>query len=376
MMNVETLFEYILYFEEKIIESGFKRDLQDFIQSLPNNQNNIVALRDIAEKVYSYLKDIYTSDLPDKLNILLPAGSVQPFTSQNYLEEIENLLNDTTIQLPQFFQKLNSILTSLNNAIQQNINELQKLKAIFTPYIKKDIDELTTENKAILALIFKHHGTITSLKHFSTTLRLWNRNLLLYHQIITSKSPEDIRIIEVQNSSIDLIINLDVNVAINLVDVFEIGLKAYLAYLTYKTMISKIVESYFGNEKLIKGEEEREKELLNNIELAVENKMYEQHKEAAKSDNSLQKNIDKIINEVKKLIVSHIINGNDLKLLALPRIDEEEDEDKEQENVMEKRKELERLKAEIKERVNQLPKEELRAIEDKYSSPELDDNNE
>ena len=81
-----------------------------------------------------------------------------------------------------------------------------------------------------------------------------------------------------------------------------------------------------------------------------------------------------MINEVTKLIVSHIVNGNDMKLLALPQSDEAGDEEEEWEGVLEKKNELERLKAEIKEKVIQLPKEELLAIEDKYSSPEFDEN--
>jgi len=50
-MNINTLNDIIVQFETEIVNSGFKRYLQDYVNSLPNNQNNIVSLREIANKV-------------------------------------------------------------------------------------------------------------------------------------------------------------------------------------------------------------------------------------------------------------------------------------------------------------------------------------
>ena len=64
-MNINTLKDYIDQFNAEIVESGFKRDLQDYVNSLPNNQNNIVVLREVANKILDKLNEIYNSDLPE-----------------------------------------------------------------------------------------------------------------------------------------------------------------------------------------------------------------------------------------------------------------------------------------------------------------------
>ncbi len=72
-MNINTLNDIIGQFETEIINSAFKRDLQDYVNSLPNNQNNIVSLREIANKVFDILDEVYNTDLPDNLIKLLPS---------------------------------------------------------------------------------------------------------------------------------------------------------------------------------------------------------------------------------------------------------------------------------------------------------------
>ena len=65
-MNIALLQDYIDAFEREVIDSGFKRDLDDYASSLPASQSNIVALRDIAEKVLSVS--------PTFLNLLAVSG--------------------------------------------------------------------------------------------------------------------------------------------------------------------------------------------------------------------------------------------------------------------------------------------------------------
>ncbi len=67
-MNIQTIANDIKFFNEEIVESGFKRDIQDLVSSLPNNQNNIVTLRESANKVFDFLNELYNSDFPENLS--------------------------------------------------------------------------------------------------------------------------------------------------------------------------------------------------------------------------------------------------------------------------------------------------------------------
>jgi len=135
-------------------------------------------------------------------------------------------------------------------------------------------------------------------------------------------------------------------------------------------MIKPIVDSYLGNKKLIDGEKEREKELINNIGEAVKHKILEQHKKAIKSGKAIEKNIDKSVEEVVKLVTSHILKGNDLKLLAIPEIAETEGEETAELKVQE----LKRVSTQVKQAIKTLPQSEMKQLLDKYKS--LDENGE
>lgn len=130
-------------------------------------------------------------------------------------------------------------------------------------------------------------------------------------------------------------------------------------------MIKPIVEGYLGNKKLIDGEKEREKELINNIGEAVKHKILEQHKKALKTDKAIEKNIDKSVEEVVKLVTSHILKGNDLKVLAIPEIAETEEETEEV-----KVQELKKVSTQVKQAVKTLPQSEMKQLLDKYKSPD------
>jgi len=178
---------------------------------------------------------------------------------------------------------------------------------------------IAKENFAIIAIVFKEHHTITSLKQFTKTLAAWDRVLPIYHQLLKSESPEDIQIVEIQNGSIDFIVNLNVDVALDLVELFKVGFTVFGAYLSYKKMMKPIIDSFFGNKGLIKHEEEKEKLLLENISKAIYNQIEEQHKKAKEADNAVDGTaITTKVGQVGDLVTSHIIKGNDIKLLALP----------------------------------------------------------
>ena len=364
-MNINTLNDYIEQFETDIINSGFKRDIQDYINSFGQIQNNIVALRDIANKVYSKLDAIYKTDLADNLTKLL-AEKLKSFTQTTYNENFKELINDTEIPQANFYQKLSQLLTQLNNEIDANIKEIDRVKQFIEPYIETQEETLTSEEKAIISIIFKDNKTITDLKEFTKNLQNWNKILPMYHQVLSSSSPEDIEIVTVQNGSIDLLVNLDIDLAINLADVFGYGYKSFLAYLSYKQMAKPIIEGYLGNKKLIAGEKVREKELINNIGEAVKLKIIEQHQDAIKEDKDIVKNSTKMIEQVTKLVTSHILKGNDYKLLALPESGETDDDG----NEIKPNENLRNISMQVKQAVKYLPPSEMVKLLKQYKEPD------
>jgi len=240
--------------------------------------------------------------------------------------KLRELCEDKEIPQQEFFTKLTQTLTQIQKQIQQNITEITNIEQFISPYISEDVRRVTEEQLAIISIVFKEQKTISSLKEFTKTLVAWNKMLPVYHQLIKSESPQDIKIVEVQNGSIDFVINIDVGVALNLVELFKIGFQVFGSYLAYKKMLKPIIASYYGNKELLKQEVEREKLLLANIRSAIYNEIETQHKTAKKKDKTIDATaIPKKIEQTTNLITSHIIKGNDLKLLAMPEAEGDED---------------------------------------------------
>jgi len=325
-MNIEILHDHISTFTREVVDSGFKRDLDDYSSSLPSSQTNIVALREIAGKILSVLDHFYNSDLPDSLIALLPKKDIRPFLEVAHNITLRDLIENTEIQQQDFFNQLTQFINKLKQQLQQNINEITNINKFITPYLSADITTRAEQGVAMISIVFREQKTISSFSEFTKTLKEWNRTLPIYHQLLKSEPPGDIEIVEVQNGSIDFIVNLDVNIGIDLAELFKIGFKVFAAYLAYKQLIKPITDSYHGNRKLIDQEPEREKELLANIGVAIKGEIMAQHKKAKKTD----KKIDKIAvatkaEEVTKLVTSHIVKGNDIKLLAIPETQEQKD---------------------------------------------------
>ncbi|MHC4540179.1 MAG: hypothetical protein ACYTEK_25210 [Planctomycetota bacterium] len=319
-MNIETLHDHIRTFKREIIDSGFKRDLDDYSISLPNAQTNIVALREIAGKMLPALDRLYSSDLPDSLRTLLPSEGIRPFTEVSHDVKLKDLIENTEIQLSDFFNQLTEFLNQLKSELQRNIKEIDRIEEFIAPYLSADITTRTKQGVAMISIVFKEQRTISILPEFTKTLDAWNRVLPIYHQLLKSKPPEDIQIVEVQNGSIDFIVNLDVDVAMDLAELFKVGFQVFAAYLTYKKMIKPIIDSFHGNKKLISQEADREILLIDNIGIAIESKIKDQHKKAKKADKKIDKtSVPKKIQVVTGLVTSHIVKGNDIKLLALPK---------------------------------------------------------
>ena len=192
-MNIETINDYLTGFREQVVESGFLRDVNDFSTSGPNNQNNIVGLREIARNVFLHLERIHESDLPEALTRLFPTQVPVPFTAKGYFEKLKDLLDDKAVQQNAFFGSLQSILSSLQVDLTSNNEEVERIKKFIKPYTLDQQRTLSTEEKAIVSIIFKDQKTTGALNEFAHTLSAWNRILPLYHQLVTNTSPHEER---------------------------------------------------------------------------------------------------------------------------------------------------------------------------------------
>ena len=323
-MNIQVFNDYINLFEDEVANSGFLRDLNDHIASISSNQNNIVTLRDIAAKTYSELERIYSSDMPEALSVLFAKKKPRPFTENAFNIRLKELIENKELPQDQFFSQLSQFLNELKVSVDSNVGEIQTIKNFISPYITENTKKLDDDNSAIISIVFKEMTTITSLREFSKSMSEWNKRLLIYHQLLTSTPPEDIKIIEIQNGTIDVVVNINFDVALNIADLFRIGFEMFGAYLAYKKLLKPITDSYFGNQQLIDLENQRDELMLQNIGQKISNKIDEQHKKAKENDAGIDNTSIPIkIQQVTDLVTSHIVKGNDLKLLAVPESKQE-----------------------------------------------------
>ena len=365
-MNMEQMRDNIRHFTREIIDSGFKRDIDDYLSSLPSHQSNIITLRDIAKTVLAALEKIYESDMPDALRSLLPTGAKKPFTETPHNEFLQTLVNDTQIQLPDFFSQLQKRLTQLKSQLTDNQSALNDIQQFIAPYISEDEERIAAADLAIISIIFKERNTITQLKQLASALVTWNRTLPIYHQLLKSESPKDIEIVEVEHGSIDLVINLNIDVALNLVELFDLGFKVFAAYLSYKKMIEPLVASYHGNKKLIELDREKEVLMLENIGKAIHCEIVKQHKAAKKADSKVDATaIDKKVELVEKLITSHIVKGNDIRLLAVPEKAEQNSDPRAMQSKIEAYR---KTSTEARQLLRQMPQGEQQKLLEAYGS--------
>jgi hypothetical protein len=91
--------------------------------------------------------------------------------------------------------------------------------------------------------------------------------------------------------------------------------------------LKKDIDDVYATYRLSQ-EEEREKLLLENIGTAIHQQIETQHKKAKKVDKDVDGTaILKKVEQVTNLIASHIVKGNDLKLLALPKTEVTKEEE-------------------------------------------------
>lgn len=358
-------------FVDYVVDSGFFRDVQEFIKTIaqPQNAQNIVLLTDISKKVLEQLETIQESDVPNDLLFLLPEEKIKRFNPEDHLKALSDLIDDSEIDTSQYHAQLTQLLSQLESQLKTNQQEVMKLHAILLPFYKKDLE---VSEKAVISFIFKDINTISNLKKFAKVLNRWNRTLHIYHQLVTSKGPKDIELVNIQNGSLDVVLNMDLNVALDLTEIVKYGFLAFNGYLLYKMRVHEIIEAYFGDKKLIDSEKERDKGLLENIGNTIKRKLLEQHKLRKKTDKNINKeSINKKIDDIASVLSEHIIKGNDIKLLIDFDAGEEKDEE-----VDEARKligDAKEASLKVRNNLSKLSTDEKQLLLEKYTI--TDDNN-
>jgi hypothetical protein len=318
-MNIANLLEKIDLFDQLVTESGFSRDVKEFLSATatPETRNNLASLRNIAEQLIKSLERIDASDLAAELDNLMPWRD--SFTDNDHLTDLRSLVDDPGIPTDQFFNKLQKVLSALDSQITADSTEINTLRNVFNRY-KKSSDKLVPEEgRAVMSIVLRDRESIKSIQSFSRALDKWNRNLFIYHQLVSGDAPEAFKILEVQNGSIDLIFDINVDVAIDLAQIFNVALKAFLVYLTYKSRIHEIIPTILANKKLADLEAEREKIVLEGIKVQIHTALLDQHNERRAEDGRINnESIEKKIEQVGNHIADQIIRGNEIKLLAAP----------------------------------------------------------
>lgn len=317
-MTVRKILELIDLIKSKIGANSFSQTLQDYIVTIQNNSNNLVLLKELTDKSIAEYQKLLDNNVNEMLERVL-VTKVEPFTSTNFLKQLEQLKAQNNTDPGTHYNALNVILTTLQAKVNADIAELDKLRTMLEPFLSKDYSELQKEDNAIFAIIFNNNSSFNNLKTLSFELKNWDRGLFIYQQVISDETPKAFEIIEIDQGSIDVVINLLFDVGEKLLELFKTGFEVYGSYLAYKTIVyDNLVKSYRGNEQLIKSEEDREKLLLENVRTAVKEEIKKQAKNTKKHE-ALEKRID----EVTKLVTDHIIKGNSVKLLSAPEEKEE-----------------------------------------------------
>lgn len=365
-MNIDSILYKIKLFDDLIVGSGFKRDLDSYVQALSQGQNrNLVFMRKLSEDLEDHFQIFLDNNLDSELNYVLK--DTTSFMNLEVLENIEDLIEDNEITADLYFNQLNQIIHRLANSLKENIEEIENIRSVFSKYV--DEEKVADNGRALMSLVFKDLESTKTLKEFGKILHRWESTILIYHRLLKSDSPEEIGLVNIQNGSIDVVFNLDFEIALDLTELIKEGVMAFSAYLLYKSGLGKnYYETIRLNKELKELEVEKERLMLENIKKSVELKIIEQHKEKLKTDKKIDKKLlDQGSKTVSRVITDHIVRGNEVKLLNAP-IKEEDDE---KDHAEELRKETARTKQALK----QISDEEKQKLLILYKIPGLDEEN-
>jgi len=326
-MNINFLIEKSNNFNSLIIDSGIQRDLQGFQTTLgqPNVNQNLITLSDIIGKVTVILDNIYNSSVPDDMLIVLPTENNYQFAIKDYIKDLNVIKEVTTLPPPQIHSQMTTLINNLVNHINNNIQKITKLMEMITPYYKKENEMLDKTKESLLAVIFNNEKNFRTLPELSLSIKKWNQAFSIFSQIMTSTPYEDVEIVSIYDGSVDFIFNFNIDISIDLTEIVKYGLIALGGYFAYLKKAKDIIDTYQGNEKLIKMEKERKELLLENVYASISEKMKMIHSEKKEKDQKItDEAIDKKIETVAKIITEHLVEGNEVKLLSFEKKETEE----------------------------------------------------
>lgn len=328
-MNIKSLLEKIDLFEELINESGFARDVREAVNSisLPDIQNSLVALKSIAQDVLKDLERLEASPLKEALSILLP--ETDNFLETKFVSEIYEIINNPNIDTSTFHAALSQSLNRLNSGIKSDSNKLNSLKTVLQPY-SATLDEGQLDDDYVVSLLFRDKQSIKTLNSFSVVLKNWHKTLNFYQRLIRNSPPKDARLLEIQEGSIDVLFAVDVDLAQCIRDLALVGLTAFGIYLRNRSTKNQTEPSPLRTDRIIELENELSKAYLAEVRNAVRAKLEQQHQEARNRDpNIREEGLDSMYNDITLRFTDHIINGNEIKLIAPPPSEDGHESDSE-----------------------------------------------
>lgn len=357
-MNIHTLSKFISDLEEVVSESetAWLNKVVSSVQNTNNayrsNQRNSIQvtfseLEGYKDRILKMLSRLAKQE--SHLDLLLPNFDLsfieEQIVAYNEVEESSDLASS--------FQEFHQVASQTNSKITALVREVEKVKEFISPYLEK-VNYEDDEN-ALVSLIFNDLKTTTSLKELQKSLNKWNQVLPLYHRLTTGESSKEVKLVSVQNGCIDVIVNLDFDVALNLNQLFDTAIKCYFAYLTYKETLKtriggQVIE--IENEEVKEAEEKlleaHKKTIYTETRKCIEDQIHTK----AKSENNV-----KSIASITDAVTTHVVKGNQYEILSLPHHeDEEEDEgsNKNEETIRESNK----MSSELLEVYNKLDEKE------------------
>ncbi|MCB0698991.1 MAG: hypothetical protein H6551_13070 [Chitinophagales bacterium] len=293
-------------------QSGYANKVAGYIHIIESNRNDTDQMFIILDNVINDIKSFRSGEMYDTLNYLLPEMT-KSFISDASLKQFVDF-KQAQNPVIEIYNKLHRVLTSYRTRLLSDISKLNDLDIIISRLVKKDYEQYYKNNKILMSIELKNKYSISNLYYFNKELRKWNIALRMFYEIQNKNTPEDFEIIAVNQGSIDIILNLDLDIINSLIDLFKAGIEAYAAYLLYKSKVFEIVKSYGNNQKLIDSEKVREEELLNNIELIVKEEI---DKKVSRKDSQIE-SIEKKLDYLTEFVVDNVVKGNNVSAIAPP----------------------------------------------------------
>lgn len=367
-MNIELLLEKIRNVLRLLVESGFKRDLEAWKVALvqADVQNNLVRLKEIAESALKSFSALEEASLSDEIDLILPKE--ETISDLNTIKKLQELIEDPRIDTVTFHSRLTNIFNESDDTVSRNISRIRELEGIFQTYVPEAL--ASPKNKALLAIIFNDAEVTESLPQFAKKLGRWDRALRMYHSLVTNESPEDIGLAAVHGGSIDVVVNINLDVALDITEVLKYGFVALGAYLSYRVAKSEIVKSYGKNKELLALNRKQDELMLANIKTSMEDVLKQKYlKPSSKSRKVSAESPEVKIGQISELFSEHITKGNDVKLLTSG--DTEDDETENEEMTSAEQLCEESLKARTLRK--QVSAKDLKLLSTKYAIQDSDD---